>query len=160
MGGGVSRAIRFTQGNLLEASAEALVNAVNERGVMGKGIALMFKEAFPESAKTYEDACHRAEVHVGKVLVTERIAADGPRWIIHFPTKKDWRNPSMLEWVRAGLSDLVRVISELGVRSIALPALGTDNGKLDWPLVRHEIEQALGGLQDVEVLVFEPPPVK
>src|SRR5437867_3314192 len=148
--------IRFTQGNLLEAPAEALVNTVNEKGVMGKGVALMFKEAFPDSAKAYEDAARRGEVHVGKVLVTERAGNDGPRWIIHFPTKKHWRNPSKLEWVRDGLQDLVRVIGELRIRTIALPPLGSGNGRLDWELVRSEIEHSLGELVDVDVLVFEP----
>jgi len=151
--------IRFTQGNLLTAPAEALVNTVNEKGVMGKGIALMFKEAFPENASAYEDAARRGEIHVGKMFVTERVGSDSPRWIIHFPTKKHWRNPSRLEWVREGLQDLVRVIVELRIRSIALPPLGTGNGKLDWNLVRNEIEAAIGQLAEVDVLVFEPTPV-
>jgi len=148
--------IRLVQGNLLEAPAQALVNAVNEKGIMGKGIALLFKEAFPDSAKTYGEACHRREVHVGKMLPTERIGVEGPRWIIHFPTKKDWRNPSELQWIRDGLRDLRRVIRELRIRSIALPALGCGNGGLDWNLVRSEIESALGQLKEVDVLLFEP----
>ena len=147
--------IRYTQGNLLMAAAEALVNTVNEKGVMGKGIALMFKETFPESARAYENASRRGEVHVGKVFVTEQ-TGPGPRWIIHFPTKKHWRNPSKLEWVREGLQDLVRIISTLRIHSIALPPLGTGNGKLDWQLVRGEIEAAMGDLPEVDILVFEP----
>ena len=148
--------IRFVQGNLLKAPADALVNTVNEKGVMGKGIALMFKEAFPETARAYEDACRRGEVRVGKVLVTEHPGQGRPRWIIHFPTKKHWRNPSKLEWVRDGLQDLAHVVRRLGIRSIALPPLGSGHGRLDWSLVRNEIEQALSGLDDVDVLVFEP----
>ncbi|OGF12282.1 MAG: Appr-1-p processing protein [Candidatus Eisenbacteria bacterium RBG_16_71_46] len=148
--------IRLTQGNLLEAPAEALVNTVNEKGVMGKGIALMFKETFPESAKAYQAAARRGEVQVGKVFVTERIGNGGPRWIIHFPTKKHWRNPSRVEWVRDGLQDLVRVIRQLGIRSIALPPLGSGQGQLDWNLVRAAIESAMEELADVDVLVFEP----
>ncbi len=148
--------IRFTSGNLLDASTEALVNTVNEVGVMGKGIALMFKETFPESAAAYERAARSGKVHVGRVLVTEGLGLSGPRWIIHFPTKKHWRNPSKLEWVREGLVDLVRVIRELNIQSIAIPPLGAGNGKLDWALVRNEIELALGELSEVEVVVFEP----
>lgn len=148
--------IRYTTGNLLDAPAEALVNTVNEKGVMGKGIALMFKEAFPESARAYEQAAKNGEVRVGRVLVTEEHRLSGPRWIIHFPTKQHWRNPSKLEWVRDGLADLVSVIAELRIASIALPPLGAGNGKLPWPEVRAEMERALGALDGVDVLVFEP----
>jgi O-acetyl-ADP-ribose deacetylase (regulator of RNase III) len=148
--------IRYTQGNLLESSAEALVNTVNEVGVMGKGIALQFREAFPASARAYVDACKRGEVHVGSVLVTKDASLLGPRWIIHFPTKKHWRYPSKLEWVREGLADLARVIQDLGIRSVALPPLGCGNGRLEWDGVRREIEAALGTLADVDVLVYAP----
>jgi O-acetyl-ADP-ribose deacetylase (regulator of RNase III) len=148
--------IRYTQGNLVQADAEALVNTVNEMGVMGKGIALMFKEAFPESAREYQAASKAGEVHVGRVLVTRNAELVGPRWILHFPTKKHWRNPSRLEWVREGLADLARVIREHGIRSIAVPPLGCGNGGLDWTQVRREIEAALGALPDVMVTVYEP----
>lgn len=148
--------IRYTTGNLLDAPTEALVNAANEMGVMGKGIALMFKNAFPESARAFEHAAKSGEVRVGKVLVTEQRTLVGPRWIIHFPTKQHWRDPSKLEWVRDGLADLARVIAELSITSIAVPPLGAGYGKLLWPDVRAEIERALGALDGVEVLVFEP----
>lgn len=148
--------ITYTTGNLLEAPVEALVNTVNEIGVMGKGVALQFKEAFPEAAREYVEAAKRGEVHVGRVLVTTARSLAGPRWIIHFPTKRHWRNPSKLEWVRTGLIDLSRVIHELGIRSIAVPSLGCGNGKLAWRDVRPLIEETLGGLPGVEVLVFEP----
>jgi O-acetyl-ADP-ribose deacetylase (regulator of RNase III) len=148
--------IRYSTGNLLEAPVEALVNTVNEIGVMGKGVALQFKEAFPDAARGYAEAAKRSEVHVGRVLVTNTRNLVGPRWIIHFPTKRHWRNPSRLEWVRDGLADLSRVIGELGIRSIALPPLGCGNGRLTWDDVRSLIEEALGDLPGVEVLVFEP----
>lgn len=148
--------IRYTHGNLLTADAEALVNTVNEVGVMGKGIALMFKEAFPESAREYQEASKAGEVRVGHVLVTRNPELLGPRWILHFPTKKHWRHPSKLEWIRAGLADLRRVIAEQQIRSIAVPPLGCGNGGLDWPEVRREIEGALGTLPDVAVTVYEP----
>jgi len=148
--------IRYAKGNLLDASCDALVNTVNEDGVMGKGIALMFREAFPESARIYEQAAKRGEVHVGRVLVTENKALIGPRWIIHFPTKKHWRFPSRLDWVRQGLADLKRIIPERGIRSIGLPPLGCGNGGLEWSQVRREIEGALGDLENVEITVYEP----
>jgi len=148
--------IRYTKGNLLDAPSEALVNTVNEDGVMGKGIALMFREAFPDSARNYEQAAKRGEIHIGHVLVTEHKALFGPRWIVHFPTKKHWRFPSKLDWVRRGLQDLKRVIPSHGIRSIALPPLGCGNGGLEWSQVRREIEIALGDLENVEVTVYEP----
>lgn len=148
--------IRYIRGNLLGIEAEALVNTVNEMGVMGKGIALMFSEAFPESAREYEAAARREEVRVGRMFVTESHMLLGPRWIIHFPTKKHWRNPSKLEWIREGLRDLSKVIEERGIRSVALPPLGCGNGGLDWYHVRREIEGVLSHLPDVEVIVFEP----
>lgn len=148
--------IRYTEGNLLSAEAEALVNTVNTVGVMGKGIALMFKEAFPTNLKAYEAACRAREVQVGRMFVTERRELMGPKWIINFPTKQHWRHPSKLEWVEQGLIDLKRVIRELGIRSIALPPLGSGNGGLAWPVVRDSIEQALGDLSEVNVIVYEP----
>lgn len=148
--------IRYTRGNMLDASAEALVNTVNEVGVMGKGIARMFREAFPESARAYQDASARGEVRVGHVFVTQNHALVGPRWILHFPTKKHWRHPARLEWIREGLEDLVRVVRANGIRSLALPPLGCGNGGLEWTQVRREIETALADLPDVDVLVYEP----
>lgn len=148
--------IRYTQGNLLEAPTEALVNTVNEMGVMGKGIALMFHETFPDNARAYEEAAKAGEVRVGHVLVTRNPALLGPRWIIHFPTKKHWRHPSRLVWIREGLKDLVQVIREHGIRSIALPPLGCGNGGLEWTQVRSEIEAAADEMPDVDVSVFEP----
>lgn len=148
--------ITFTQGNLLEADADALVNTVNTVGVMGKGIALMFKEAFPENFKAYEKACKRGEVHVGRMFLTERQQLVGPKWIINFPTKEHWRQPSKIEWIEEGLEDLKRVIVEKNIRSIALPPLGSGNGGLDWADVRSRIEATLNSLGDVSVIVFEP----
>ena len=148
--------INYKQGNLLAASTEALVNTVNEVGVMGKGIALMFREAFPVNAEAYEKAAEAGMVRVGHMFVTENRSLVGPKWIINFPTKKHWRHPSKLEWVRDGLRDLVKVITEKRIHSIALPPLGCGNGGLEWAVVRREIEGELGALKDVEVVVFEP----
>jgi O-acetyl-ADP-ribose deacetylase (regulator of RNase III) len=148
--------ITFATGNMLDAKTEALVNTVNTVGVMGKGIALMFKDAFPENFSSYEDACERNEISVGRMFVTERRNLIGPKWIINFPTKKHWRHPSKIEWIAAGLDDLKRVIVENGIRSIALPPLGSGNGGLDWKDVRPKIEAALRSLTDVDVIVYEP----
>ena len=113
--------ITYVQGNLLQAPAEALVNTVNEVGVMGKGIALMFSEAFPDNTKAYREACENKKVRVGHMFVTENKALVQPRWIINFPTKKHWRGDSRIEWIHDGLRDLLRVMKEKKIRSIALP---------------------------------------
>ena len=149
--------ITFTEGNLLKANTEALVNTVNTVGVMGKGIALMFKEAFPENFRAYSAACETEEIKVGQIFATERKdLMGGPKWIINFPTKQHWRNPSKIEWIKDGLQDLARFIREHKISSIALPPLGSGNGGLDWKSVRPLIEAAMGTLEDVQVIVYEP----
>ncbi|MFA5702700.1 MAG: macro domain-containing protein [Advenella sp.] len=147
--------ITFTQGNLLEARTEALVNTVNTVGVMGKGIALMFKERFVENFRCYAAACKAKEVQTGKMFVTQVHELDGPRWIINFPTKQHWRAPSRMKWIVDGLQDLRRFLIEQQVQSIAIPPLGAGNGGLAWADVREQIELALGDL-DIDILVFEP----
>ncbi len=150
--------LEFTTGNLLEAHVDALVNTVNEVGVMGKGMALQFREAFPVSSREYITAARHQQVRVGRVLVTRHQSLNGPRWIIHFPTKRHWRHPSRLEWVEEGLQDLVRVVQQEGIRSIALPPLGCGNGGLNWSEVRDLIEAAFRDVFDVRVVVYEPSP--
>lgn len=148
--------IEFTRGNLLDSDAEALVNTVNTVGVMGKGVALMFKEAFPDNFTAYAEAAKADELEVGKMFVTRRDALLGPKWIINFPTKAHWRYPSRMQWVDAGLDDLKTVISEQGIRSIALPPLGAGNGGLDWEAVRSLMIEKLATLNGVRVIIFEP----
>lgn len=148
--------MRFTEGNLLDADVEAVVNTVNTVGVMGKGIALMFKERFPENYAAYAAACKAKEVRIGKMFVSPTNELDGPRWVINFPTKEHWRAPARLDWVRAGLAALRKVIQERQIRSVALPPLGCGNGGLDWAEVRPLIEDALGDLDDVDIVVYEP----
>ena len=148
--------ITFTHGNLLDADVEALVNTVNTVGVMGKGIALMFKEAFPENFDAYDDACKDKTVRLGRMLVFERDDLYGPKWIINFPTKGHWRYPSKMEWIEEGLEDLKRVIEREKIKSIAIPPLGSGNGGLVWAQVKSRIESALGQLRDVNVVVYEP----
>jgi O-acetyl-ADP-ribose deacetylase (regulator of RNase III) len=145
----------FTHGNLLEAHTEALVNTVNTVGVMGKGIALMFKERFVENFRLYAAACKAGEVRTGRMFVTQLSEFDGPHWIVNFPTKQHWRSSSRMEWIAEGLQDLRRFLVENNVKSIALPPLGAGNGGLAWAEVRRHIEDVLGDL-DTEILVFEP----
>lgn len=148
--------IRFIRGNLLEADTEAVVNTVNTVGVMGKGIALQFKEAYPENFKAYEVACKTGEVQIGRMFVTRNPALTNPKWVVNFPTKKHWIHPTRIEWVIDGLADLRRFIQEQGIRSISIPPLGCGNGGLSWGRVRREIESALRELDGVDVVVYEP----
>lgn len=149
--------IHEAHGDLLKADVEALVNTVNTEGVMGKGIALQFKNAYPEMFKTYADACARKQVQLGKVHVYDAGAiGEGPRWIINFPTKGHWRAKSRLADIESGLADLVATIERLNIRSIAVPPLGCGNGGLQWEVVRPRIEHAMASLPDVRVELFPP----
>jgi O-acetyl-ADP-ribose deacetylase (regulator of RNase III) len=148
--------IYLTQGDILKQDADALVNTVNCVGVMGRGVALQFRRAFEDNYEAYRKACLRKEVRPGQMFVFDRSSLDSPRWIINFPTKRHWKGKSRLEDIRAGLVDLVRVIREKGIRSIALPPLGCGLGGLDWGVVRPLIEEALSVVPEVEVSLFEP----
>lgn len=148
--------ITYTTGNLLEADVEAVVNTVNTVGVMGKGIALMFKDTYPDNFQRYEQASRDGEVRVGTMFVSENPEMFGPKWIINFPTKEHWRTKTRIEWVEEGLVDLKRVIREKGIRSIAIPPLGCGNGGLRWSNVRPIIAEALADLSDVAVVIYEP----
>ncbi|RRQ27384.1 Appr-1-p processing protein [Rhodococcus sp. Eu-32] len=145
-----------TTGNLLRADTDALVNTVNTVGVMGKGIALQFRRAYPDMFKAYATASKAGEVQLGHVHVWETGALDGPRFIINFPTKGHWRAASKLRDIEAGLSDLTRVIRENNITSIAIPPLGCGNGGLDWADVLPLIRQAFAELPDVEAIVYAP----
>lgn len=147
--------IKFTAGNLLESEAEVLVNTVNTVGVMGKGIALMFKDRFPENFRLYAAACKAKEVNTGEMFITETNELHGPKWIVNFPTKRHWRAPSQLSWVKEGLQDLREFLIKNNISSVAIPPLGAGNGGLDWKQVKPVIEEELADL-NVEILVFEP----
>lgn len=148
--------IEFKTGDILQADAEALVNTVNCVGIMGRGVALQFKNAFPENYKAYEAACDRGEVQPGKMFVFETGWLTNPKHIINFPTKRHWKGKSRIEDIETGLSALLSEIRKRGIRSIAIPPLGAGLGGLDWQLVKSRIVTALASLVDVKVTVFEP----
>ena len=151
------------EGNLLDAQVDAVVNTVNTVGVMGKGIALQFKQAYPDNFRAYEAACRRGEVKLGKMFATETGRLGQPALIINFPTKKHWRARSSLRDIEAGLADLRQVIQDRRITSIAVPPLGCGNGGLDWRDVRPLIVDALGDIPGVRVVVYPPkgaPPAK
>lgn len=148
--------IRFERGDILAADAEALVNTVNCVGVMGRGIALQFKNRFPANFKAYAAACKRNEVRPGKMFVFDTRELSWPRYIINFPTKRHWRGKSRIEDIRAGLDALADEIRAREIRSVAIPPLGSGLGGLDWNDVRPLIEEAMAVLPDVGVVIFEP----
>lgn len=148
--------LRVAHGNLLEARVDALVNTVNTEGVMGKGIALQFKRAFPANFEEYERDVKAGKVTVGQMHVHRNPELVGPRYIINFPTKKHWRHPSRIEWIRTGLDALVKVVRELGIKSIALPPLGCGYGGLSWEDVSRLIAQTAATLPEVDVHVYPP----
>lgn len=148
--------IRYTSGDMLQADTEALVNPVNCVGVMGRGLALQFKQAYPANFRVYAEACRLGEVQPGRMLVTAT-GESGPRHhVINFPTKRHWRDKSRMEDIRAGLEALATEIRRRGIRSVAIPALGSGLGGLDWDEVRPHVEDALSPLADVDVVIFEP----
>ncbi len=148
--------ITTTKGNILQADTEAIVNTVNTVGVMGKGIALQFKETFPENYKLYRDAVARKEIAVGKVFVTETHQLSNPKYIINFPTKTHWKGKSKYEFIEKGLEDLSRIITEKKIHSVSVPPLGCGNGGLRWEKVRKLIVEKLQGLKNVTIVLYEP----
>ncbi len=148
--------IEIAKGNILEADVEALVNTVNCVGLMGKGIALQFKQAFPANFKAYEAACRAGEVVPGRMFIFDNGSLINPRYVINFPTKRHWRGKSRMADIRSGLKALVADVRRLAVHSVAVPPLGCGLGGLDWRKVRPIIEQAFSELPDVHVLLFEP----
>lgn len=146
--------IEFKQGNLLEEHIEALVNTVNCVGVMGKGIALQFKQAFPENFKQYKKACDLKKVQPGEMFTTST-GKLFPKYIINFPTKNHWKGKSKIEDIKSGLNALVKEVEQLNIKSIAIPPLGCGNGGLDWGQVKPMIVDAFAQLSDVRVVIFE-----
>lgn len=148
--------IEYKTGDILTENAEALVNTVNCVGVMGRGIALQFSKQFPENYKAYQIACKQEQVQPGRMFITETSWLHNPKYIINFPTKRHWRGKSRMEDIEAGLIALVVDVTRYGIRSIAIPPLGSGLGGLDWEQVRPRIERAFKNMGDVQVIIFQP----
>lgn len=148
--------IEYTNGDLLRTDAEALVNTVNCVGIMGRGIALQFRQTFPDNFKAYESACKRDEVQPGRMFVYETGWMTNPKFIINFPTKRHWRGKSRIEDIDSGLIALRSEITKRDIRSVAIPPLGSGLGGLEWAEVKPRIEKAMKTLDNVRVIVFEP----
>ena len=148
--------ITYEVGNLLLSDAQALVNTVNTEGVMGKGIALQFKEEFQNNYEIYRRACKTGNFSIGEVLITEDYNRVGEKKIIvNFPTKTTWRKPSEYTYIGLGLHALKKKIEELHIMSIAIPPLGANNGGLDWQKVKEMIIMVLGDM-DCDIRLYEP----
>ena len=135
---------------------EAVVNTVNCVGVMGRGVALQFKRAFPANFKAYEAACRRNEVQPGRMFVFDTKQLTNPRYIINFPTKRHWRGKSRIEDIEAGLASLANEIRSRDIRSIVLPPLGSGLGGLDWSAIRPRVDAILSEIDNLRAIVFEP----
>lgn len=146
----------LTRGNLLEADVEAVVNTVNTEGIMGKGVALQFRKAYPENYEAYRRACEAGEVQPGRMFVFDRQSLTNPRYIINFPTKRHWRSKSRMEDIESGLVALVADVRRLGIRSVAVPSLGCGLGGLPWPEVQRRMRAAFEQVPDVRWQVYEP----
>lgn len=148
--------IEYKSGDILREDVEAIINTVNCVGVMGRGIALQFKNAFPENFRAYVAACKKGEVQPGRMFMFSTGQLTNPRFIINFPTKRHWHGKSRMEDIEAGLKELVDTIRRYNIHSIAIPPLGSGLGGLDWAEVKQLIEKALGQLTDVSVIIYEP----
>ena len=148
--------IEIVIGNLLDSKADALVNTVNTVGVMGKGIALQFKDAFHDNYKIYREACKNKTIEIGKlVAVHDQNAILGEKLIINFPTKMHWKQPSRYEYIQSGIIALAEYIKKNNIKSIAIPPLGCGNGGLDWAIIKPIIEKELANL-DAHIFLYEP----
>lgn len=148
--------VQIKSGDLLKETTDAIVNTVNCVGVMGKGIALQFKQRWPSNFKEYDAASKRKEIRPGKMFIYDLGEWEKPRYIVNFPTKVHWRGASKLEYVEDGLRDLVKQAKRLGIKSISLPPLGCGNGGLDWGDVRTLIFAAFKHHSEIDVHLFEP----
>lgn len=147
--------VRVVHGNIFDSRAEALVNPVNCSGVVGKGLATEFKTRWPENSARYESRCEMGRIEPGDMFVT-KYPGETPAWIVNFPTRDHWREPSRIEWIGGGLLALRRVVVMERIRSIAIPALGCGYGGLIWAVVRREIENVMDSMLDVDVELHGP----
>lgn len=148
--------IEYKRGDILRDEAEAIINTVNCVGVMGRGIALQFKKAFPDNFKAYEEECKKKNMQPGKMFVFETGRLTNPRYIINFPTKRHWRGASRMEDIESGLKALAESIQQYKISSVAIPPLGSGLGGLNWADVKPRIEGTLQPLTNVQVTIYEP----
>lgn len=147
--------IEYKNGDILREDVEAIVNTVNCVGIMGRGLALQFKNKFPQNFKEYQLACTNKEVQLGKMFVHQTGQLINPKYIINFPTKGHWKQNSKIEDISNGLDDLITIIEKYSIKSIAIPPLGSGLGGLDWKIVKKLIEEKLKNI-NCTIILFEP----
>lgn len=148
--------ITYQTGNILHDQADAIINTVNTVGVMGKGLALQFKKAYPDNFKQYKKACDEHSLTTGKVLSVSLNSISAPYYVINFPTKAHWKEKSKLVYIEQGLESLKAEVQRLGLKSVAIPALGSGLGGLPWQQVEQLIQRSLATEADVEWRVYPP----
>ncbi len=141
--------IEYIEGDIFESPAQVIVNTVNTVGVMGKGLALSFKRRYPEMFERYKAACEKHLLTIGKLM----LFYEADHWLLLFPTKENWRNPSKLEYIEKGLMKFVQIYAEKNITSIAFPRLGCGNGELDWNDVKPLMEHYLKNLP-IDVYIY------
>jgi O-acetyl-ADP-ribose deacetylase (regulator of RNase III) len=146
------KVVTFVKGDIFKSPAQVLTNTVNCVGVMGRGIALEFKRRFPRMFGDYRIKCEHGEVKPGQPYLWE----DDATQILNFPTKRHWRDNSLLQDIEDGLKYLAATYEQMGIQSIAMPPLGCGNGGLNWTVVQPLIVKHLGPPPDLDVYVYEP----
>ncbi len=144
--------ITYVTTSIFESSAQVLVNAVNTQGIMGKGIAKTFKELYPAMFLEYRALCERKQLKIGQL----HLYKTSQKWILNLPTKQEWRKPSKIEYIEAGLKEFLGTYTEQEITSIAFPMLGCGSGQLDWETeVKPLMEQYLTELPiDIYIHIF------
>lgn len=148
--------IDYTTENIFDINVEAIVNTVNCVGIMGKGLALQFKQFYPENFKAYQKACRQGKVQPGHIFVFETGTFGNPKYILNFPTKRHWKENSRLEDIQLGLKDLIKTIKRFSIKSIAIPPLGCGNGRLDWSTVHQLILDAAREINPATITIIKP----
>lgn len=141
--------IRYIEGDIFKSPAQVIVNTVNTVGVMGKGIALEFKKRYPDMFQAYRDICDRRKLKTGSLM----LYYEPDHWVLLFPTKENWRNPSRMEYIEAGLAKFCRTYAEKGITSVAFPKLGCGNGELNWSEVQPVMEKYLKDLP-IDIYIY------
>ena len=141
--------IEYIEGDIFESPAQVIVNTVNTVGVMGKGVALSFKQRYPQMFEKYKLACEKHQLTIGKLM----LFYEADHWLLMFPTKENWRNPSKLEYIEKGLMKFVQTYAEKNITSIAFPRLGCGNGELNWADVKPIMERYLKKLP-IDVYIY------
>ena len=141
--------IRYIEGDIFKSPAQVIVNTVNTVGVMGKGIALEFKKRYPDMFQAYRDICDRRKLKTGTLM----LYYEPDHWVLLFPTKENWRNPSRMEYIEAGLAKFCRTYAEKGITSVAFPKLGCGNGELNWSDVQPVMEKYLKDLP-IDIYIY------